>query len=115
MSYSLFANSHIWKHHIYEIDLKFSVFLPPEPNRLDLVASGNYQAVSFSYGNTDASSEAKNFDSGLGYSGFHPPFPVPESLLKNLVSTYMCLLSGRYYLSLLLLHITWTTLFVDCY
>ncbi|RWR97344.1 splicing factor, suppressor of white-apricot isoform X1 [Cinnamomum micranthum f. kanehirae] len=58
-----------------------------EPNRLDLVASGNYQAVSFSYGNTDASSEAKNFDSGLGYSGFHPPFPVPESLLKNLPPT----------------------------
>eukprot|EP00268_Persea_americana_P007523 TRINITY_DN1280_c0_g1_i5.p1 TRINITY_DN1280_c0_g1~~TRINITY_DN1280_c0_g1_i5.p1 ORF type:complete len:883 (-),score=221.29 TRINITY_DN1280_c0_g1_i5:239-2887(-) len=58
-----------------------------ETNRQDSVASGNYQAVSFSYGNTDASSEAKNFDSGLGYSGFHPPFPVPESLLKNLPPT----------------------------
>ncbi|KAL5715391.1 hypothetical protein ACHQM5_017219 [Ranunculus cassubicifolius] len=47
-------------------------------------ADGNtYGAVSFSYGNTDVSSEGKNIDG----SGFLPPFSVPQSLLQSLPPT----------------------------
>ncbi|KAL5990109.1 hypothetical protein ACLOJK_011006 [Asimina triloba] len=47
----------------------------------------NYQAVTFSYGNTYASGSPNNADPGLELSGFHPSFPLPESLLNNLPPT----------------------------
>lgn len=47
------------------------------------VDAGGYNAVAFSYGNTDDANEQKNNDAE---SGFCPPFQVPESLLQNLVS-----------------------------
>ncbi|KAF3959088.1 hypothetical protein CMV_016062 [Castanea mollissima] len=45
------------------------------------VVAGGYNAVAFSYGNTDEAIEQKNNDAE---SGFRPPFQVPESLLQNL-------------------------------
>ncbi|CAL5335659.1 unnamed protein product [Camellia sinensis] len=48
---------------------------------------GVYNAVAFSYGNYDDSTDQKNSDIGLGDSVFHPPFPVPESLLQCLPPT----------------------------
>ncbi|KAL7217916.1 hypothetical protein ACSBR2_011194 [Camellia fascicularis] len=48
---------------------------------------GVYNAVAFSYGNYDDSTDQKNSDTGLGDSVFHPPFPVPESLLQCLPPT----------------------------
>ena len=47
------------------------------------VDSGGYRAVAFSYGNPVESTETNNDDID---SGFRPQFPVPENLLKNLVS-----------------------------
>lgn len=58
-------------------------------NGPEATVSGAYQAVPFSYGDTDGSADPRNFGSGLNQSGYHPPFPVPESLLSNLVSTCM--------------------------
>lgn len=43
-----------------------------------------YNAVPFSYGNTGESTVERNVEAE---SGFRPPFPVPESLLQNLVSS----------------------------
>ncbi|KAF3453420.1 hypothetical protein FNV43_RR03860 [Rhamnella rubrinervis] len=43
-----------------------------------------YHAVVFSYGNPDESTEQKDNDAE---SIFHPPFPVPESLTRNLPPT----------------------------
>lgn len=40
----------------------------------------------FSYGNSADSVEQKNSELAVETSVFHPPFPVPESLLQNLVS-----------------------------
>lgn len=44
---------------------------------------GGYNAVPFSYGNAGESTNERNANAE---SGFRPPFPVPESLLQNLVS-----------------------------
>ena len=64
------------------------------------VNSGGYHAVAFSYGNPVESTETKNDDIDFG---FRPQFPVPEGLLKNLVSNsslnfilIMCFLYGTY-------------------
>lgn len=48
--------------------------------------AGGYHYVAFSYGKTEDSADQKNSDDGQGNLGFRPPFPVPESLLQNLVS-----------------------------
>eukprot|EP00262_Sarcandra_glabra_P021046 TRINITY_DN8654_c0_g1_i1.p1 TRINITY_DN8654_c0_g1~~TRINITY_DN8654_c0_g1_i1.p1 ORF type:complete len:161 (+),score=20.94 TRINITY_DN8654_c0_g1_i1:197-679(+) len=63
---------------------------PRETNKeAESASDGTYRAVAFSYGSNDVSGDVKNLDSGLGYSGFHPPFQVPESLLQNLVSIHI--------------------------
>lgn len=49
--------------------------------------SAGYRAVAFSYENFNVSTETKDNDTE---SGFRPNFPVPESLLHNLVSN-ICL------------------------
>lgn len=51
----------------------------------ELVSSGGLHAVPFSYGSTEASTDLKN---GEAEACFRPPFPIPESLLQNLVSTW---------------------------
>lgn len=56
---------------------------PCSDNDSEPVISGGYHAVGFSYGNPDKAIETKNNGTD---SGFHPHFPVPESLLSNLVS-----------------------------
>ncbi|GAU25052.1 hypothetical protein TSUD_257460 [Trifolium subterraneum] len=48
------------------------------------VNSSGYRAVAFSYENSSVSTETKDTDTE---SGFHPNFPVPESLLNNLPFT----------------------------
>lgn len=59
--------------------------LPDGDNNEEPAAAGGlYNAVSFSYGNTGESNEQKDADVE---SSFRPPFPVPETLLQNLVST----------------------------
>ncbi|KAK1321083.1 hypothetical protein QJS10_CPA03g00718 [Acorus calamus] len=84
-----------------ELDLERYLDLPPPEEEEDHSASikdekedqhqgttGTYQAVGFSYGNTDASDVLKNSkNDGLRHPGFHPPFPVPESLLNDLPPT----------------------------
>jgi len=52
-------------------------------NGSDPVSSAGFHAVTFSYGNTNASMEIKDDDAE---SSFVPNFPVPASLLHNLVS-----------------------------
>lgn len=49
------------------------------------VNSDGFHAVAFLYGNSNASTETKDNDTE---SGFCPNFPVPESLLQNLVSNF---------------------------
>ncbi|GKV39589.1 hypothetical protein SLEP1_g47342 [Rubroshorea leprosula] len=44
--------------------------------------AGGYNAVPFSYGDAGESTEQKDADAD---SDFRPPFPVPESLLQNLM------------------------------
>lgn len=51
------------------------------------VNSSGYRAVAFSYENSSVPTETKDTDTE---SGFRPNFPVPESLLNNLVSN-ICL------------------------
>ena len=59
--------------------------LPDQDNDSEPVTAGGvYNAVPFSDGNTVESNELKDTDAE---SSFQPPFPVPESLLQNLVST----------------------------
>lgn len=48
--------------------------------------NGGFNAVPFSYGNTDESTELRIADAE---SGFRPPFSLPQSLLQNLVSIYL--------------------------
>ncbi|KAL4198905.1 hypothetical protein AMTRI_Chr03g48410 [Amborella trichopoda] len=48
------------------------------------MASGSYQAVPFSYGNTEASSDPRNSEERFGKSNFCPPFPMPETLVNHL-------------------------------
>ncbi|KAL4335064.1 hypothetical protein GQ457_07G013310 [Hibiscus cannabinus] len=65
---------------------------PPSPSMPDqedgdndvepLASGGLYNAVSFSYGNTGESNEQKDADVE---SSFRPPFPVPTTLLQNLM------------------------------
>lgn len=52
-------------------------------NGSDPVSSAGFHAVAFSYGNTNASMETKDDNDE---SSFRPNFPIPESLLHNLVS-----------------------------
>ncbi|XP_008791221.2 splicing factor, suppressor of white-apricot homolog [Phoenix dactylifera] len=56
-------------------------------NGPEVTVSGTYQAVPFSYGDTDGSFDPVNSGSGLNQSCYRPPFPVPESLLSNLPPT----------------------------
>lgn len=58
----------------------FRVFLD---NDSGAVNSSGYRAVAFSYENSSVSTETKDNDTD---SSFRPNFPVPESLLHNLVS-----------------------------
>ena len=51
------------------------------------VNSAGYRAVSFSYENSNVSTETKDNDTE---AGFRPNFPVPENLLHNMVSN-LCL------------------------
>lgn len=63
-----------------------SYLLIPDVNKdAVMMDTTGYRAVGFSYGNPDESTEQKDNDTE---SIFHPPFPVPESLIQNLVSTY---------------------------
>ncbi|KAF5175480.1 SWAP (Suppressor-of-White-APricot)/surp domain-containing protein [Thalictrum thalictroides] len=54
-----------------------------DKNGTEPANGGTYNAVSFSYGKTDASLESRDSD----VPGFLPPFPVPESLLQSLPPT----------------------------
>ncbi|KAK6934484.1 Suppressor of white apricot, N-terminal domain [Dillenia turbinata] len=56
-------------------------------NNAEAANDGAYHAVAFSYGNDDDSTDQKSAEAGLVSSGFHPTFPVPESLLHNLPPT----------------------------
>lgn len=47
---------------------------------------GTFQATPFSSGNVDDSFGRKDSDNFLDSSGYHPPFPLPESLFNHLVS-----------------------------
>lgn len=49
------------------------------------MVDGGFHAVSFTYGNPDEVTALKNNDAE---SVFRPPFPVPESLIQNLVSDF---------------------------
>ena len=49
------------------------------------MVDGGYHAVAFGYGNLDEATEQKSSE---GESVFRPPFPVPESLVQNLVSSF---------------------------
>nr|CAD1840391.1 unnamed protein product [Ananas comosus var. bracteatus] len=76
-----------------EIDLERYRDLPPPDDddggaygRFDATAQGAYQSVPFSYGDNDASSDAKRTDPGMENSCYRPPFPVPENLLSNLLA-----------------------------
>ncbi|KAJ6800929.1 splicing factor, suppressor of white-apricot-like protein [Iris pallida] len=55
--------------------------------RSDATGFGAYQAVPFSYGNSDISVGSNGSEFGLKHSGFHPSFAVPESLQSNLPPT----------------------------
>ncbi|KAK6946975.1 SWAP/Surp, partial [Dillenia turbinata] len=87
-----------------ELDYERYLDLPPpsdeheSDNNAEAVNDGAHHAVAFSYGNDDDSTNQKSAEAGLASSGFHPPFPVPESLLDNLVSlsclSFRCLELG---------------------
>ncbi|GAB4849621.1 hypothetical protein Ancab_004415 [Ancistrocladus abbreviatus] len=74
-----------------ELDLERYVDLPSpsdEPVETDTgVESAGYHAVPFSYGNNAGCTNQKNADVDLENAGFHPHFPVPESLLQHLPPT----------------------------
>ncbi|XP_023737052.1 uncharacterized protein LOC111884976 [Lactuca sativa] len=48
---------------------------------------GGFNAVPFSYGNNEESNDQKNAEAESEVPAFHPPFPVPESLVQNLPPT----------------------------
>lgn len=54
-------------------------------NDSDPVNSTGYRAVAFSYENSNVSTETKD---NATESDYRPKFPVPESLLHNLVSNF---------------------------
>ncbi|KAI4307980.1 hypothetical protein L6164_031102 [Bauhinia variegata] len=69
-----------------EADLDYERFLdllssPSDEHEQDK-EQGGYNAVAFSYGNPEESAKIEDHDSR---SGFHPDFPVPESLCQNLM------------------------------
>ncbi|KAM7498907.1 hypothetical protein LguiA_023321 [Lonicera macranthoides] len=76
-----------------ELDSERYLDLPPPSEEQESdegtnpVYAGVYNAVGFSYGNTDASNDQKSAESGLECPAFHPPFPVPENLLQSLPPT----------------------------
>ncbi|XP_072967663.1 uncharacterized protein [Typha angustifolia] len=81
-----------------ELDHERYLDLPPSTDdnddealserRKDLDASqAAYQAVPFSYGSSNLSSDGKNPDSGTDDSCYCPSFPIPESLRNNLPPT----------------------------
>lgn len=49
-------------------------------------STGDYQAVPFSYSNSNDDSVQKDTDVAPAYSGYQPPFSLPQGLLNNLVS-----------------------------
>ncbi|KAK9929405.1 hypothetical protein M0R45_026507 [Rubus argutus] len=51
-------------------------------NDADLSNTGSYRSVAFAYGNPDESTEQKSNDAE---PAFCPAFPVPESLIQNLM------------------------------
>ncbi|KAI6687537.1 hypothetical protein NL676_024365, partial [Syzygium grande] len=78
-----------------ELDRERYLDLPPPTTTTDdqepdaeigteTVNDGEYRAVAFSYGKPDNAMDQKTTDAD---SGYHPPFPVPESLLQNLPPT----------------------------
>ncbi|KAJ9562593.1 hypothetical protein OSB04_007753 [Centaurea solstitialis] len=48
---------------------------------------GGFNAVPFSYGNYEASNDQKTAETESECPGFHPPFPVPDSLVHNVPPT----------------------------
>nr|XP_043619121.1 uncharacterized protein LOC122591006 [Erigeron canadensis] len=50
-------------------------------------AVGGFNAVPFSYGNYEDSNDQQKAETESEISGFHPPFPVPRSLVQNLPPT----------------------------
>lgn len=74
-----------------ELDLERYADLPSSSSELEIetevartYASG-YHFVPFSYGNSADYGDQKNLDVAPDTSAFHPPFPVPERLLQNLL------------------------------
>lgn len=57
---------------------------------------GGFNAVPFSYGNYEDSSEQKIAETESEIPQFHPPFPVPDSLVQNLVSSNTSALNEIY-------------------
>ncbi|KZV56395.1 splicing factor, suppressor of white-apricot [Dorcoceras hygrometricum] len=58
----------------------------PEVEECEKPSNGvGYNAVSFSYGEKDYSADPKKADAEMEFSGFVPPFPIPETLLQSLV------------------------------
>ncbi|GMH24354.1 hypothetical protein Nepgr_026197 [Nepenthes gracilis] len=73
-----------------ELDLERYADLPPpsdEPETNAAMDAAGYHSVPFSYGNAADITDQKNFEVDLESTGFHPPFPVPESLLQHLPPT----------------------------
>lgn len=60
-----------------------SLLCPDTGNDPEQADAGGYHTVDFSYGNPDEFTEQKNNDTE---PVFQPAFPVPESLIQNLVS-----------------------------
>ncbi|KAK7300033.1 hypothetical protein RJT34_10864 [Clitoria ternatea] len=58
----------------------------PQDDDSDPVNSSGYHAVTFSYENSNVSTEVVKDNDAK--SGFRPNFPVPESLLHNLVAHF---------------------------
>ncbi|TKY57324.1 hypothetical protein E2542_SST21771 [Spatholobus suberectus] len=54
----------------------------PQDNGSDPVSSAGYRAVAYSYGNSNVSTETLDNETE---SSFRPKFPVPDSLLHNLM------------------------------
>lgn len=83
-SFVFYVISHLWKK-VVMFDSNYRIVCADVGKDVEPVVDGGYRAVAFSYGNLDEATEQKNSDVE---SVFHPPFPVPESLVPNLVSSF---------------------------
>lgn len=74
-----------------EIDYERYLDLPSPSEEQEADAKpepvGGFNAVPFSYGNYEAFNDQKTAETESEFPGFHPPFPVPDSLVQNLVSS----------------------------